>query len=255
MPVEISYLTAFIAGLLGGVHCLGMCGGIVGALTFGIKKVEASPAEGSLSAKGSSPAEGSLPAEGSFSTKSSFPYLIAYNSGRIMSYTIAGVLVGGISMLASNLPVLHDIQFGLQIFAAFFMIALGLYIGGWWFGLRKIEKAGGVIWKRIEPISRQFIPVKSPFQAFILGSLWGWLPCGLVYTILIWSISTGSAIEGGLLMLSFGLGTLPLLLAMGVFATGLSSFIRKNWVRALAGGIIIAFGVFSLFNISIRMQA
>lgn len=234
MPVEISYLTAFIAGLLGGVHCLGMCGGIVGALTFGIK-------QDATSLKGSSSA--------------SYPYLLAYNGGRIMSYTIAGVLVGGISMLASNLPVLNNIQFGLQIFAAFFMIALGLYIGGWWFGLRKIEKAGSVIWKKIEPISRQFIPVKSPFQAFILGTLWGWLPCGLVYTILIWAISTGNAIEGGLLMLSFGLGTLPLLLAMGVFATSLSTFIRKNWVRALAGGIIIGFGVFSLFNLSIRMQA
>ncbi|WP_198263877.1 sulfite exporter TauE/SafE family protein [sulfur-oxidizing endosymbiont of Gigantopelta aegis] len=236
MPVEISYLTAFIAGILGGVHCLGMCGGIVGALTFGIKQ-EASLANSPPSAKGS------------------FPYLIAYNSGRILSYTLAGVLVGGISMLATNLNMLNNVQFVLQIFAAFFMIALGLYIGGWWFGLRQIEKAGGVIWKKIEPISRRFIPVKSPFQAFILGTLWGWLPCGLVYTILIWAISTGSAIEGGLLMLSFGLGTLPLLLAMGVFATSLSAFIRKTWVRSLAGAIIIAFGVFSLFNISLRMQA
>ncbi|MCU7798672.1 MAG: sulfite exporter TauE/SafE family protein [gamma proteobacterium symbiont of Lucinoma myriamae] len=245
MPVEISYITAFFAGLLGGVHCLGMCGGIVGALTFGIKQDnEAIPVNS--------------PGKDAASTKSSkslFPYILAYNSGRLFSYTIAGLLVGGISMLASNLPILNNLQFILQIFAAVFMIALGLYIGGWWFGLRKIEKAGGMIWKRIEPVSRQFIPVKSPYQAFILGTLWGWLPCGLVYTILIWSISTGSAIEGGLLMLSFGLGTLPLLLAMGIFATSLSSFIRKNWVRALAGGIIIAFGVFSLFNLSIRMQA
>lgn len=241
MPVEISYITAFFAGLLGGVHCLGMCGGIVGALTFGIKQDnKAIPVNGPTPTK---------------SSKNLFPYILAYNGGRLCSYTLAGVLVGGISMLASNLPVLNNIQYSLQIFAALFMIALGLYIGGWWFGLRKIEKAGNMIWKRIEPVSRQFIPVKSPFQAFILGTLWGWLPCGLVYTILIWSISTGSAIEGGLLMLSFGLGTLPLLLAMGVFATSLSGFIRKNWVRALAGGIIIAFGIFSLFNLSIRMQA
>jgi len=234
MPVEISYFAAFIAGLLGGIHCVGMCGGIVGALTFGID-----------SANQSAP----------HSKKELYPYLIAYNSGRLLSYTFAGLLVGGISMLATNLPVLHNIQFALQIFAAFFMIALGLYIGGWWVGLRKIEKAGGVIWKRIEPFSRKLIPVKTPFQALILGSLWGWLPCGLVYSILFWSISTGSAIEGGLLMLSFGLGTLPMLLAMGFFAAGLTSFIRKNWVRYLAGGIIISFGIFSLFNISLRMQA
>ncbi len=234
MPVEASYFAAFIAGLLGGIHCVGMCGGIVGALTFGIDSDSQSAPH---------------------PKKELYHYLIAYNSGRLLSYTFAGLLVGGISMLATNLPVLHNIQFALQIFAAFFMIALGLYIGGWWVGLRKIEKAGGVIWKRIEPISRKLIPVKSPFQALILGSLWGWLPCGLVYSILFWSISTGSAIEGGLLMLSFGLGTLPMLLAMGFFAAGLTSFIRKNWVRYLAGGIIISFGIFSLFNISLRMQA
>ena len=233
MPVEASYLAAFIAGLLGGIHCVSMCGGIVGALTFGID-----PSANSHQSK-----------------KQLYPYLIAYNTGRLMSYTFAGLLVGGISMLASNLPVLHNIQYGLQIFAAFFMIALGLYIGGWWFGLRRIEKAGGVIWQRIEPVSRHLIPVKTPIQALILGSLWGWLPCGLVYSILFWSISTGSAIEGGLLMLSFGLGTLPMLLAMGFFAAGLKSFTRKKWVRYMAGGIIISFGIFSLFNISLRMQA
>lgn len=246
MPVEISYITAFFAGLLGGVHCLGMCGGIVGALTFGIKQDD-----GGIPVKAPGATAEQIAPDNS---KSFFPYILAYNGGRLFSYTIAGILVGGISMLASNLPVLHNIQFSLQIFAALFMIALGLYIGGWWFGLRKIEQAGGMIWKRIEPVSRRFIPVKSPFQAFILGTLWGWLPCGLVYTILIWCISTGSAIEGGLLMFSFGLGTLPLLLAMGVFATSLTSFIRKNWVRAFAGGTIIAFGVFSLFNLGIRMQ-
>ena len=239
MPVEISYFAAFIAGLLGGVHCLGMCGGIVGALTFGINPI---------------PESKDIPVSPQ-PQKNIYPYLLAYNGGRLLSYTFAGVLVGGISMLASNLPILNNIQFGLQVFAALFMIALGLYIAGWWTGLRNIERAGGMIWKHIEPISRRFIPVRSPFQALILGSLWGWLPCGLVYTILFWSISTGSAIEGGLLMLSFGLGTLPMLLAMGVFAASLSSFIRKNWVRSLAGGIIIAFGLFSLFNISLRMQA
>lgn len=243
MPVEISYLAAFLAGLLGGVHCLGMCGGIVGALTFGINPVPQRVQNGSAKPRGS------------HSGKRLLPYLLAYNGGRLFSYTLAGTLVGGISMLAGNLPVLSQIQSGLQIIAALFMIALGLYIGGWWMGLRNIERAGGLVWKHIEPISRRFIPVQSPFQALILGSLWGWLPCGLVYTILIWTITMGNAIEGGLLMLSFGLGTLPMLLAMGVFAASLTSFIRKKRVRYLAGAIIIAFGLFSLFNISLRMQA
>jgi sulfite exporter TauE/SafE len=236
MPAEISYIAAFLAGLLGGVHCLGMCGGIVGALTFGINPQVQKPGQ-------------------SGTQKSLYPFLLAYNSGRLLSYTFAGMLVGGISMLATNLPMLNNVQIGLQIFAAFFMIALGLYLAGWWNGLRNIERAGGVIWKRIEPVSRRFIPVKTPFQALLLGILWGWLPCGLVYTILFWSISTGSAVTGALLMLSFGLGTLPMLLAMGIFAANLSTMIRKQWVRAAAGSIIIAFGVFSLFNVSLRMQS
>ncbi len=231
MPVEASYLTAFIAGLLGGVHCLGMCGGIVGALTFGIKN------------------------DNDNSNKlKQFPYLLAYNSGRIFSYTLAGTLVGGISMLAANLTALRSVQYGLEVLAALFMIVLGLYLAGWWNGLRRVEQAGGFIWKHVEPISRKFIPVSSPTQALILGALWGWLPCGLVYTILFWSITTGSALEGGLLMLSFGLGTLPMLLAMGVFAAALSGFIQKRWVRITAGSMIIAFGVFSLFNIGLRLQ-
>ena len=102
MPVEASYFAAFIAGLLGGVHCLGMCGGIVGALTFGINSADDAGTE-----------------NGSVKSKTKlYPYVLAYNGGRILSYTFAGLLVGGISMLATNLPILHNIQFGLQIFAA-----------------------------------------------------------------------------------------------------------------------------------------
>jgi len=227
--MEISYFAAFIAGLLGGVHCLGMCGGIVGALTFG------------------------LPEEQRENPLSMLPYLIAYNLGRLSSYTVAGILLGGVMMLAANLVAIKNVQMVLEVFAALLMLALGLYLGGWWRGLTRIEHIGGKIWKYIEPFSRRFIPVKTIPQAFILGLLWGWLPCGLVYTILFWSITTGSAVEGGLLMLSFGVGTLPLLLTMGVFAAGLSSFIRHTWVRYTAGGMVIAFALYNLFNVGMRL--
>ena len=226
MSIETSYIAAFLVGLLGGVHCVGMCGGIVGALCLGLGKNIEKDFQQS--------------AQQNF--KKTFPFLLSYNAGRISSYTLAGILMGGISWLGSHLITLYSIQQTLEIIAAGFMLALGLYIAGWWKGLASIERWGGkVIWKRLEPLGRRFMPVTSYRQAFSLGLVWGWLPCGLVYSVIIWTISTQSPLEGGLLMLSFGLGTLPNLLLMGVFASTLNQFIQQPWVRQVAGIMIMAF--------------
>jgi sulfite exporter TauE/SafE len=222
MLTEVSLLSAFLVGLLGGVHCAGMCGGIVGALSLGLKDSERT---------------------GSGRWK----YLLAYNLARITSYTLAGVLLGGIGWLAANWSGLHQVQSLLQLLAALFMIALGLYLGGWWSGLLQLERAGGLVWSRLEPLGRRFLPVRSPGQAFALGLVWGWLPCGLVYSVLVWSISTGDPFYGGALMLSFGLGTLPLLLAMGAAATGLSAVVRDTRARRAAGLLVAGFGFYSLY--------
>lgn len=222
MPMEVSYLAAFLVGLLGGVHCVGMCGGIVTALALGL------PREVRDSAR-------------------MLPYLLAYNLARIASYTLAGVLLGGVGYLAAHWSGLRHAQLGLQVLAALFMIALGLYLAGWWLGLARLERAGSQVWRHVEPLGRRFLPVRTPGQAFLLGLLWGWLPCGLVYSVLVWSISRGDAIEGGLLMLSFGLGTLPTLLLMGVAATRLSAFVRHVWVRRVAGMLVMSFGLWTLY--------
>ncbi len=226
MEVDTSYIAAFLVGLLGGVHCVGMCGGIVGALCLGLgnnsDNIQNNTAQENF--------------------KKMFPYLLSYNAGRISSYTLAGILMGGIGWLGSHLFTLYSIQQTLEIIAAVFMLALGLYIAGWWKGLANIERWGGkVIWKRLEPLGKRFMPVTSYRQAFSLGLVWGWLPCGLVYSVIIWTISTQSPLEGGLLMLSFGLGTLPNLLLMGIFASTLNQFIQQPWVRQVAGLMIMAF--------------
>ncbi len=222
MIVDTSYIAAFLVGLLGGVHCVGMCGGIVGALCLGL--------------------DDGLNKTAQQNFKKTFPFLLLYNTGRISSYTLAGILMGSIGWLGSHLFTLYSIQQMLEIIAAAFMLALGLYIAGWWKGLAKIERWGGkVIWQRLEPIGRKFMPVRSYPHALFLGLVWGWLPCGLVYSVVIWTISTQSPLEGGLLMLSFGLGTLPNLLLMGVFASTLTQFIQQPWVRQVAGMLIMAF--------------
>ena len=225
MYTEASYLTAFLVGLFGGVHCVGMCGGIVGALSFGLSEdVRQQP-------------------------RRMLPYLLAYNLARISSYTLAGILLGGISALALQLVAINQFQQALLIFAGLFMILLGLYVGGWWPVLLRLEQAGGLIWRHLEPLGRRFLPVHSVLQAFMLGLVWGWLPCGLVYSVLIWAIASGGPLEGGLLLLSFGLGTLPNLLAMGLFAATLSRWVRYPWVRWLAGATIIIFGVVQIMQV------
>ncbi|MGW8309424.1 MAG: sulfite exporter TauE/SafE family protein [Thiogranum sp.] len=221
MLSDVSLLAAFLVGLLGGVHCVGMCGGIVAALSLGLSQ----------------------------DSGGRWRYLLAYNLARVASYGVAGALFGGIGWLAANWSGIHQAQLFLQFLAAIFMVALGLYLAGWWQGLSLLERAGGLVWSRLEPIGRRFLPVRTPGQAFLLGLVWGWLPCGLVYSVLVWSISTADPVYGGLLLLSFGLGTLPNLLAMGVLAERLSARVRDPRVRRLAGMLVMGFGVVALYQL------
>jgi sulfite exporter TauE/SafE len=220
---DLLYPAALLIGLTGGVHCLGMCGGIVGALTLGLPPTPGHP------------------------LRTRLPFLLAYNLGRIMSYVTAGTLAGGVGAWAAHLMSVHHAQLGLQIIAGLFMILLGLYLAGWQGMLSRLDRAGGVFWRRIEPLGRRFFPVRTPIQALGLGLVWGWLPCGLVYSVLVWAMGAGGALEGGLLMLSFGLGTLPTLLAMGTVAATLAGLIRRPGVRAAAGSLVILFGIYEMY--------
>ncbi len=217
---SVDLLTAFIVGLLGGVHCVGMCGGIVSALSLG--QPQGRPA-----------------------TLLSFQ--LAYNLGRISSYVIAGALMGAVGFFFSAMLPVQMGQKVLLSVAAVFLILLGLYLAGWLNWLARIEQVGGVLWKRIEPLGRGLLPVRSLRQALALGLLWGWLPCGLVYTALVWTVSSGGALKGALLMLAFGFGTLPNLLLMGSAASWLARFTRKPHIRQIAGALILVYGCWLLW--------
>ena len=220
---EFTYISAFAAGLLGGVHCIGMCGGIVGALGFATVQQQKS--------------------------LNFYAILLSYNAARISSYVLAGSVMGGISALAVYWLDIRLLQISMQWFAAVLMIVLGLYLAGWTSVLVHIEKAGAGLWRILEPQARRFLPVRTIPQAFVLGLLWGWLPCGLVYSVLLWSVASANAVDGALLMLCFGLGTLPNLLAMGVFAQRLSGLVRNLRVRQLAGVMVMGFGLWNLYGV------
>ncbi|MGF1548299.1 MAG: sulfite exporter TauE/SafE family protein [Thiotrichales bacterium] len=224
MGLESSLITAFVVGLLGGVHCFGMCGGIVGALSFGA---------------GASP-------DTAISRLRFAAIQLAYNLGRILTYTLIGALAGWLGRAALDLVRLSETQNRLLLVAGVFMVILGLYLGGWWMGLLRVERLGGRLWRYIEPLGRRLIPVRSPGAAFGLGLVWGWLPCGLVYSVLIWSLAAGSAQNGAGLMLAFGLGTLPNLLLMGALAGWLTRFVRHPAVRQAAGALVITLGCYQI---------
>jgi hypothetical protein len=155
--------------------------------------------------------------------------------------------MGGAGTLLSRLVPIQLAQRGLLVLAAAFMVLMGLYLGGWWAGLARLEQAGGVLWRRIEPLGRHLLPVQRPGQALALGLLWGWLPCGLVYSVLVSAVSAGGAWQGALVMLAFGLGTLPNLVAMGAAAGAIARFARREWVRRAAGAAVLLFGLWTLW--------
>lgn len=212
-------MAAFVFGLMGGAHCIGMCGGIMSALTFAVPPSMRHPAR-----------MGGL--------------LLSYNAGRILSYMVAGALVATLGTLISLSPTARIM---LQAFAALMLILMALYIANWWKGLLKVEAIGRHLWRYIEPLGRRLMPVVHLPQAFTLGALWGWLPCGLVYSMLAWSLAIADPLQGALLMGAFGLGTLPALLATGLAAQQLSQLIRHPATRSIAALTIIGFAVWQLW--------
>ena len=212
LPLLVS---AFTLGLLGGGHCIGMCGSVMGALGMAIPSDQQAR---------------------------KLHYLVLYNLGRILSYALAGFLFGLAGWAVGQSPV----AMGMRILAGLLLIAMGLYLAGWWFGLTRLEKMGQHVWRPIQKRAKGLMPLKKRRHALLLGALWGWLPCGLVYSTLIWSASQGDAGLSALLMFCFGLGTWPVLIASGFAAERLGQFLRHSKVRAVAGLLVILYGIWTL---------
>lgn len=220
MATEITLFGAFLVGLLGSAHCFGMCGGIVGALTLG------------------------LPAEVRERPLRLLPYQLAYNGGRILSYALAGALAGLLGQMTTELTGLPQAQAVLQGIAGAFMVLLGFYLAGWSQVLARVERAGAHLWRRLEPVGRRLVPVRNLPTALGAGLVWGWLPCGLVYSVLVWAVAAGGALEGAGLMLAFGLGTWPAMVGLGVLGGTVAGWVRRPAVRQVAGGLVIVLGAY-----------
>jgi len=219
------FTAALVIGLLGAGHCLGMCSGIASVITFS--------------------------ADSKQSKAGTFISLILYNLGRVSSYSLAGAIFAGSSSALILFFGGKEALIYLRILAAILMLLLALYISRLWFGLLVLEKTGQVLWQYIKPIAQYFLPLKHPVLAFPLGFLWGWLPCGLVYSTLSWAASSGSFENGALIMLGFGIGTLPAMLTVGSLAQQLKFTLNHRYFRT-GSGLLLAIFAMHTFYIAIQ---
>ncbi|RLV58185.1 sulfite exporter TauE/SafE family protein [Parashewanella curva] len=223
---DYDFVAAFVVGLMGAAHCFGMCGGLMAALSSNTpQKIQV----------------------GENLLLKQLKLLFSYNIGRVLSYTTAGVILGGAAASLKGLFSIDHYLIILRIFAGIMMLVTGLYLSSIWQGLTKIEKIGNYFWQYLKPIATKLLPIKTVPKALIAGIVWGWLPCGLVYSTLTWSVASGSAIKGGLIMFAFGLGTMPALLSIGVASRTISSWVQKRKVRLLSGLLVASFGVHTLW--------
>jgi len=223
MSDPITITSAFLLGFFSTLHCVGMCGGIIGALSL------------------------SLPIEIRNNKARLFSFVLSYNVGRIISYSIAGLIAGAVGtgvLQSAGFDQGHTV---LRIIGVSMMVAIGLYLTGWLPQLASVEKIGIPVWKRLEPIGRKLGPVASLPRALAYGLVWGWLPCGLVYFVLIWALTAGDAVRGALTMLAFGLGTLPTLIAAGFMTSWITRFAHSARARQVVGLLIIVMAIGSLF--------
>ena len=174
-----------------------MCGGIVAALNLPSRRVALSGGAGTIVAD----VAGQLPLH------------VAYSTGRIASYTAAGAIAGGVGGVATLAETVMPIQIALAFVANALVVLLGVYLAGAGSGVARLERVGSALWRRVAPIGRHFLPADTPIRAVGAGAVWGWLPCGLVYSALALALASGDAVRGAMVMLAFGLGTAPNLLA------------------------------------------
>jgi uncharacterized protein len=205
MSLAEALAAATLLALAGAGHCLGMCGGISLGLSMAVQ-------------------------EDRRRGRRLWLWQGLFALGRVSTYTLLGALAGGMGQwLIQRLPGAGPVAWMLS---ALLMLMLALMLVGKDIGLGRLERLGLLVWRRIQPLTTPLVPIRHAGQALLLGGLWGFLPCGLLYTALALSVSSGNAGHGALIMLVFGLVTVPPV-AVGGVATGLLTILRRQGWRRL----------------------
>lgn len=221
-PMSEALLSSLAAAALlagtGGLHCAAMCGGIASALTF------------------------SIPSE-KRQGKKLWAWQLLYGSGRVSTYMLLGAGAGALGNgLLKHLSSQHF--HWPALLSATIMLLLAIQMMGKQSPLIHLEKVGTHVWRRIQPLLKGLMPVDHPLKAYALGSLWGFMPCGLLYSALMVAAGTTNALAGALTMLVFGVITIPPVASAGVFA-GKLRHLREGAGRPIAIALtLLVAGIF-----------
>jgi sulfite exporter TauE/SafE len=232
-------LPVFVVGLAGSIHCAGMCGGIITAISVVPAQAGTHRTPVRIVSMDSRLRCGPP-------MRNDGVRVLAYNTGRIGSYMLAGALAGGLAGSARSMAAVAGVQLGFYWLANLMLMALGLHLMNAWRGLALLEQGGRVLWRRLAPTMRPLLPADTPAKSLALGALWGWLPCGMVYSALTTALLSGSAADGAAMMLAFGLGTLPMLTALGLLGARASQAMQRRPMRIAAGLLVLSFGVLGM---------
>lgn len=237
-------LPALLIGLAGSAHCVGMCGGIISA--FGIARKTPTPTATLRSFP--VPVTTVAPRSAAHAAGGNLTRTLVYNSGRIASYATAGAIAGGLAGGIATLVDLHVVRQILYWAANGMLVALGLYLMGLWSGVARIEIIGKHLWSRLQPLLSTLLPLDTAPRLFFAGVLWGWLPCGMVYSMLLTAMLAGSASGAALQMAAFGVGTLPATLLIGFLGSRFADSRHQNTFRLIAGLLVLGFGLLGLLR-------
>ena len=220
MPVDLLALSAaFLTGLLGGIHCVAMCGGIA------------------VGAAGAMRAQGAAAALRAAAT---------LNLGRVAGYACAGALVGGLGALLLHAAQSPWLATALRSAVGAVLVLAALRLLDTRGRLRLLRRSGDLVWKRLAPLTRRLLPATTLPRRLALGALWGWLPCGLSSTLLVAAWLSASALHGALLMAAFGIGTLVVMVPLTWSGASLASQLARPGLRYGAASLVLAAGVLTL---------
>jgi len=243
-------LTAFLLGLASSGHCIAMCGSFICRFSATTELQQSKQLnDGKAQSIDIIDLSDSSPAP-STSSKNT----LLFHLGRISCYTLLGLSLGLVALVfqqASQQLALSQSSYLLtasllRLCAAILLIFSALYIAGFSQSIKRLEQMMTPLWRKLSPLSQNLMAMQSAKQSCLLGLLWGFIPCGMIYSTLAWAISLQQGPSTALLMLSFGLGTSPSLLVLHSMSNRLQFHLNKRWVKKAMALIIIIMALFSL---------
>ena len=209
---------AFLFGLAGSLHCIAMCGGVAGM------SILIAPER-----------------------RAQWQWLAAWQSGRLCSYALVGATAGWVGLSLATWPALSVMQSLFAVMASITLLMTGAQLMGFRSPLQVIERGGAMAFIRFVPLLRPWMPPRNPARAFLMGSLWGLVPCGFLYTMILAAAAFHSPLRGAAVLMAFGIGTLP---SLFIVASGLGmGYLRNGPMRYWVGLLVMATALVSLSTV------